>query len=326
MKRIKIAELCFIALVGAALPARAQQKQKLPYPVKVCGGAESSIDAPMRIAGFTDYAPFLWIKYDPTAKKNQEYSYHGFIAKPFMSTMKDMGVVYIRAMNFKDYDDTLLAAKNGKLDIIMSTYFQGKEEAFVDYVYPSYFGNHMVVVSRADKKVVVNDLSELSGKIGVLREEEGVEPLIRGLLPSDTKVHVVRGAEAAFKMLMSGEADFMITSPYAAVAEARRFKIWKDVYIGEKSMRLVQLFISFSKRSRCRYFKKTFAHEFMKYFKDPAEREKMMQAAIDEWVEMHKDEPPLQYGKPETTTPETSQSSAVPAETAATAPAQPAVQ
>ena len=41
----------------------------------ICGGVESSIDAPMRIAGFTDYAPFLWIKYDPKAKKNQEYSY-----------------------------------------------------------------------------------------------------------------------------------------------------------------------------------------------------------------------------------------------------------
>lgn len=325
MKRITV--LCFLALMmGTVLPAQAQQKQKLPYPVKVCGGVESSIDAPMRIAGFTDYAPFLWIKYDPKAKKNQEYSYHGFVAKPFMAAMKDMGIVYVRALNLDNYDDALMAAKNGKLDIMMTTYFQGKEEEFVDYVYPSYFGNHMVVVSRADKKVVVNDLSELSGKIGVLREEEGVEPLIRGLLPSDTKIRVVRGAEAAFKMLMSGEADFMITSPYAAVAEARRFKIWKDVYIGEKSMRLIQLFISFSKRSRCRYFKKTFAYEFMKYFKDPAEREKMMQAAIDEWVELHKDEPPLQYEKPGSAPSGTSQPSAASAETTAAPSAQPAVQ
>ncbi len=294
----KLSALLLAVLVGTALPAAAQQKAKLPYPVKTCGGPEASIDTPMRVAGFTDYAPFLWIKYDPDAKKFHEYSYHGFVAKPFMAAMKDMGIIYVRALNFKDYDDALLAAKNGKLDIMMTTYFQGKEEAVADYVYPAYFGNHMVVVSRADKKIVVNDFSELSGMFGVLREEEGVEPLIRGLLPSDTKIKVVKGAKEAFRTLMSGEADFMITSPYAAVAEARRFKIWKDVYIGEKSMRLVQLFTSFSKRSRCRVFKRTFAQEFMKYFKDPAEREKMMQAAIDEWVELHKDEPPLEYKKP----------------------------
>ena len=38
--------------------------------------------------------------------------------------------------------------------------------------------------------------------------------------------------------------------------------------------------------------------KFMAYFKDPAQREKMMQAAIDEWVDLHKDEPPLDYSKP----------------------------
>lgn len=294
----KLFALVLAVLGTAAFPAAAQQKAKLPYPVKSCGGVEASIDTPMRIAGFTDYAPFLWIKYDPNAKKHHEYSYHGFVARPFMAAMKDMGIIYVRSLEYKDYDDALLAAKNGKLDILMTTYFQGKEEAVADYVYPSYFGNHMVVVSRANKKIVVNDLSELRGMYGVLRDEEGVEPLIRGLLPSDTKVKVVSGAKEAFRSLMSGEVDFMITSPYAAMAEARRFKIWKDVYIGEKSMRLVQLFTSFSKRSRCRVFKRTFAQEFMKYFKDPAEREKMMQAAINEWVEMHKDEPPLDYQKP----------------------------
>ncbi len=295
----KLTALFLAVCLACPMTAAAQQNQKkLPYPVKTCGGKEASIDAPMRIAGFTDYPPFLWIKYDPNAKKFHEYSYHGFIAKPFLGAMEDMGVIYLRSLKYDTPADAVLAAKNGQLDMIMSKYFQGDDKAVLDYLYPSYFGNHMVVVSRMNKKIVVNDPSELHGLIGVMREEEGIEPLMRGLLPTDTKIRVVQGAEAAFKMLMSEEADFMITSPYAAVAEARRFKIWKDVYIGEKSMRLVQLFTAFSKRSKCRRFRLTFMDKFMAYFKDPAQREKMMQAAIDEWVDLHKDEPPLDYSKP----------------------------
>lgn len=52
----------------------------------------------------------------------------------------------------------------------------------------------------------------------------------------------------------------------------------------------------------------------------------MMQAAIDEWVELHKDEPPLQYEKPGSVPSGTSQPSAASAETTAAPSAQPAVQ
>lgn len=60
---------------------------------------------------------------------------------------------------------------------------------------------------------------------GVVRREEEVESLIRGLLPTDTKLEVVDGPEAAFRMLLSGNADFMITSPYAADAEQNGSKL-----------------------------------------------------------------------------------------------------
>ena len=91
----------------------------------------------------------------------------------------------------------------------------------------------------------------------------------------------------------------MITSPYSAEAEAKRFKIRDKLYYGKKVLRHIKYFVAFSKISPCRKYKKLFGEKFGEQVKDKAEIEKAIQEYIRIWADKYKDEPPLQYTPPE---------------------------
>ena len=175
------------------------------------------------------------------------------------------------------------------------TYYVDEAKSGQDYVYPAYFGNPFIVVSRNTKTIDVRDLSELKGLKGVIRREEVIEPLIRGSLPTDTKLEVVDGAESAFRKLLSGEVDFMLTSRYAADAESRRFKVKDKLHFGNTALRHIKYFVSFSKLSPCRLHKKSFEERFKEKIKDKSAIELQLQKHIMLWVDKFKDEPPLEY-------------------------------
>ena len=293
-------------LVAFPQPAQAQKKkvdltaQTKEPPTLTCGGKDSH--TPFKITGFYDYPPFSWVTYDEEhfQKTGQKrFTYHGFIAEPIQKALGEIGVRRINQVGYPVFDDAMKAGRRGQVDIVFTAYYQDDTRSGLDYIYPAYFGNPFVVVSRAEKKLVIKDPTELSGMKGVIRDEEGIEPIIKGILPTDVKISVVKGPEAAFKALLSGEADFMISSPYAAAAEARRFKVWKDIYIGSDPIRSVKIFAAFSKMSPCRIYKDFFTEKFSPLFADKAEAEKRMQKVIDNWAEMHKDTPPLEYEKPQ---------------------------
>ena len=142
---------------------------------------------------------------------------------------------------------------------------------------------------------VLEEMDAISGgrHHGVVRNEEGIRHLIEPALRTDTKIQWVDGPRAAFEALLSGKADFMISSPYAVYAEGRRFKVYDKLFVSQTPLRSIKLFAAFSKLSKCRHLKKDFAQTFNALMKDPAEKQKRLNAAIDEWVALHVDEEPL---------------------------------
>lgn len=210
-------------------------------------------------------------------------------------SLEEIGIVRTKPVVFDRFNDALRAMLHGKADLLFTGYYIDESKSGLDYIYPAYFGNPFIVLSRKSKKIDVEDVSELKGMKGVVRREEEVESLIRGLLPTDTKLEVVDGPEAAFRMLLSGNADFMITSPYAADAEAKRFKIKDKLHFGSKVVRHIKYFLAFSKMSVCRIYKDKIAQKFNERFKNKAEIEKLIHKYIDIWVKLHADEPPLEY-------------------------------
>lgn len=298
--------LCFLFAACFPLSSALAQSSSKPveYPVKSCGGKDSL--SSLKIVGFKNYPPFSWGVVDKERFEKTgmtRYVYTGFVVEAMRDALKNMNVVRLDEDMYDSFDDAKKAALRGQLDLLFTTYYYDETKSGQDYVYPAYFGNPFIVVSRRTKQIDAQDPSELKGLRGVVRREEEIEPLIKGLLPTDTKLDVVDGPEAAFKALLSGEADFMISSPYAADAEAKRFKVKNELYFGKRPLRHIKFFAAFSKRSPCRKYKDVFGEKFLAEFEDKAEAEKRMQKYIQQWVDLHKDEPPLEYTKPASETP-----------------------
>ena len=249
------------------------------------------------IVGFKNYPPFSWTETsedEKKRKKNQE-DYKGLIFDFVNETAKELQIEGIEHIVFDDFQQVQKALLRGNAALSFITYYVDEAKSGQDYVYPAYFGNPFIVVSRNSKTIEVRDLSELKGLKGVIRREEVIEPLIRGSLPTDTKLEVVDGAESAFRKLLSGEVDFMLTSKYAADAESRRFKVKDKLHFGNTALRHIKYFVSFSKLSPCRVHKKAFEERFKEKIKDKSAIEIQLQKHIMLWVDKFKDEPPLEY-------------------------------
>ena len=276
----------------------ASEKTKVLYPGKDCG-TEDSMER-FSVVGFKNYPPFSWVELDPdNTTRNERYNYKGLIFDSVRTALNDMKIQRIDNLVMDNVQQIQKAVLHGKTDMFFTSYYVDEAKSGADYIYPAYFGNPFIVVSRASKKIEVDDISGLKGLKGVIRREEEIESLISGLLPTDTKLEVVDGAETAFRKLLSGDADFMITSPYAADAEVRRFKIKDKVHFGKKVLRHIKYFIAFSKLSACRKYKDAFAQHFAERIKDKGALEKKLQTYIRMWADKFADEPPLQVTPPE---------------------------
>ncbi len=296
---MKIKSLCMAAVavffISSGLVAADPVNKKTDI-IKGCGTKNPG--PRFRVIGFKDYPPFSWTELNERLYKDtgvKVYTYHGFILDSLKQSFNDLQIKYISDLAFDNFNDALKAMLRGNADFLFTGYYIDEAKSGMDYIYPAYFGNPFIVLSRKTKKINIDDLSELKGLKGVVRREEEVESLIRGLLPTDTKLEVVDGAEKAFRMLLSGDADFMITSPYAAYAESKRFKIRDKLHFGTKVVRHVKYFMAFSKMSPCRQYKDMFTKQINERFQNKAEIEKLLHKYIDIWAEMHADQPPLEY-------------------------------
>jgi len=283
-------KLLLFGLIAAVAAAQADaapvRRDPEEFPNHFCGGMNAR--DPFKIAGFAHYPPFSWKSADIERFKDTRhhiYTYDGFVAEYVKAALKNIKVKDIESQFFDSEDEMRRAVLEGKVDLIFTTFYQGGDRSGLDYIYPAYFGNPLAVVSRADKKVEKSEIADLKGMIGVIRREEGMLGLIQGQLPTDTKIVEVDGVEAAFKKLMDGEVDFMISSPYAVMAEAKRLNLKDKIYIHPHVLRPVKFFAAFSKMSRCTRYKKLLEPELKKLFEDKSAAEKKMKEYIDKWAE-----------------------------------------
>ena len=290
MKLLKNFFLILLCLFFCGVQVQAGPAKKKSL-ASYCGGKDSLA---FSIVVLKNYPPFSWTQINKEKKYEER---KGFILDAIDETIKEAGIVTVRNQFFDSFQQTQKAMLRGNAAFSFLSYYVDEAQSGQDYVYPAYFGNPFIVVSRSSKEIEVSDLSELKGLKGVVREEEGIEPLVRNTLPTDTKLEVVSGAENAFRKLLSGEVDYMLTSKYAAEAEARRFKVREMLHFGNTALRHVKYFISFSKKSPCRLYKKLFSELFKEKIKDKEAMEKSIQKHILLWADMYKNEPPLVYNK-----------------------------
>lgn len=269
---------------AVATPHQAR-KQKL-----ACG----SFDNPIRIAGFVTNPPFGWMDIIPASGTTPEkYINDGFGVTLFNKLAKDLGYETL-SVGFKSYHEAVTALKAGKIDVLLGSYYDKRTLGTgTSMLFPGYYKNTVIVVFLKGQERPVSSIEDLSGLKGVMRQEEMLYSLMYKNIPENVKIEQVSGARNAYTALMSGQADFLITSLYAAESEIRRFKITDKVVLTRTPLIEPELFFVFSSTSKCMPLKEKFSAQLRAEKEDPQNINAILFQQIDRWIERFRYAPPL---------------------------------
>lgn len=272
-----------VELDPEAKKAKIEMEQMTKYE---CGHSR-----PLRVAsGMIGNAPFAWEEY---ANSNRtKYQSFGLGLKIIDRLSKSLNFYY-ESTGFATYEEAVKALQAGQVDVLFSVYYRplglGTQQ-----IYPGYFTNpFMTYVKKgsdaAEKLNNIQNFHDLEGWRGIVREEEKIYPLIRQRM-KDLNLKEVLSAAKVFQMLMEGEADYLIGSPYAIEAELRRQKLQDDIIPVGKVLDQASLFFAFSKNSKCGQMAKDFSKELTENPISKDEIDVIVRQLIDDWGNRFREE------------------------------------
>ena len=259
---------------------RGNKKNKKIQTNIICGYIN-----PLRVASFITNAPFGWVNVTPPkpGKKLFQYQSAGFAYDLFEDLAKQLNFKVENAA-YTSYRDAIRDLRLGKIDVVAGSYFDKRSlGAGVNVLFPGYISNPIRVLFLKGKERPVDSWDDLSGLKGVVRQEENIYSVIFNQLPKDTQVEQISGSKNAFKKLLTGEADYLITSTYAAEAEILRFKISDQISFAPKVLASPELFFIFSSHSDCYRLKNLFATVLKKMKQDETNYMSRFRSYIDGW-------------------------------------------
>ena len=94
-------------------------------------------------------------------------------------------------------------------------------------------------------------------------------------------------------MLMNNEADYLITSPYAAEAELRRYKLHEEIVPSSDVLFDSNLFFVFATNSECIKLKEKFSKVLQEEDFSPSQIQELARYLVDQWGERFRFAPGL---------------------------------
>lgn len=249
---------------------------------------------PIRVAGYVTNPPFGWMDVLPAEGTIPEkYINDGFSYQLFVKLATDLGYK-TQNVGFKSYYDAVNALKLGKVDVLLSSYYDKRTLGpGTSILFPGYYSNPIVVVFMKGRDLSVTKLSDLKGLKGIVRQEEMLYSLFYQTIPADVKIEQVVGARKAYTMLLKGQADFLITSLPAAEAETRRFKIIEQLTFTQTPLLQPEMFFVFGGNSKCLSLKKDFSEAIEKEKNTAGAINSLLFQQIDKWIDRFRYAPPL---------------------------------
>lgn len=243
----------------------------------------------LRVAGMIGNPPFGWVeRHDERDTKDLE-SYG--LGRVVLDKLKEkLGFSYV-STGFLSYNEAISALKRGEIDLLLASYYRPQDLGIgTSILTPAYFKNVFTVYFKRGKEVPVTSLTDLGGWKGIIRREENIYPLIYQELPRDVNLTQISTAKRAFEMLMNGDADYLITSPYATEAELRRYKLNDDIVPASQVLLDSNLFFVFTTNSDCQKLKEKFSSALREEDFSAPQMEEMVHILINEWGEKFRDE------------------------------------
>ncbi|OPZ78876.1 MAG: extracellular solute-binding protein [Alphaproteobacteria bacterium ADurb.Bin438] len=269
-----------------------------------CGKRE----LPFAIVGSLNYPPFSWIIEEQVSSRDTKkvligigVDYFNHISSKIFKNSHHSSDIIVNSD--EEISKSML---RGSADFFINAYYDNNPSLGVDYIFPSYLTNHMIVVLRKDDdKTKIEKVEDLVNYKGVIRSDEYTDWIYKGIgidINFTDKVIIKNDSKEALTSLLKGEVDYFFTGIYSARAEVTRYKLFDEVKIIENSLKANRIFFTLSKMSKCRDYKALFDKAIEDDINDNETIKKIVLENILKYVEQFKDEPKLTVEK-ETTPP-----------------------
>ena len=160
------------------------------------------------------------------------------------------------------------AARAGKADMIIGVYYNDERAKYFDYVEPPFAYDPGVVFVVSDPSFKFKGRADLVGKRGVTNEGESFGTTFDAFLKDKLTVTRVDGLRAAFDVLLTGKADYVIAPFYPGTAQLARLNKEDKIESLEPPLLSEELFVAFSKKSPCAALSPKFGAGIMEMTED----------------------------------------------------------
>jgi polar amino acid transport system substrate-binding protein len=183
------------------------------------------------------------------------------------------------------WEEAQAAARDGKADMIFGIYYNDERAKYLDYIQPAFMYDEVVVFVAKGNGFPYTGENDLIGKKGVTNQGESYGTEFDAFIKDKLNVARVNGIDAAFKDLLSGNADYLIASYYSGLAEAAKDGIKDKIEALSPAILEAEMFVAFSKKSPCKSLAPKFGQEITEMTTD-GRFDTMLQDATTAWDQL----------------------------------------
>jgi len=319
---IKLALLAFMLLVPSAFAQRAEEKiikkevidtdtridlskyKKSRTGQPACGAVPGTAYA---MVGNIYFPPFSWLLTEQIDDR-KKFTLRGIGVDYFNHILnKTFKKVYSSNNIIVDSNEKIMRSMvKGSADIYVDAFYDPDPSLGMEYVYPSYLTLHMITITRkGDEKTKIQSIDYLKKYKGIISKNENAQWIFQTIgvdMEKSDNIKIIEPSENTFRdmftMLLSGEADYILTNIYSARAETARYKTYDILQVNEQNiLKKNRLFFAVSKMSpSCRSFVKS--KDFENVINTDLEENFLRHIVVDnikKYADQYKDEPKLTY-------------------------------
>ncbi len=171
----------------------------------------------------------------------------------------ELGVTAVTSRDYGSWESAQAAVKNGEADVIFGIYKNDDRMRWLDYVEPPFMMDPVSVVVRHGEGFAYAKWDDLKGRKGVTNVGESFGNKFDSFVATSLTVARAQGVEKAFEALVNKSADYLIIGLYPGQIAAKKLGIAAKVDFLPKEIDYFEMYIGFSKKSKCNALKSSFA-------------------------------------------------------------------
>jgi polar amino acid transport system substrate-binding protein len=164
---------------------------------------------------------------------------------------ESLGFTKVTTKDFGSWEKAQAAARSGEADVIVGIYKNTERMDYLEYAEPPFMVDPVSIVVRAGVAFPYERWSDLKGKKGVTSAGESYGTKFDNYMARELTVARVPGIDKAFAAVLDGNADYAIIAFYPGRDALRKQGLFGRVAFLPKTVVDADLFVAFSKKSKC---------------------------------------------------------------------------